>query len=298
MSVPRNQANQNLIKNVLWLVASFLLLFVLLRTFEYAQVYKPRTDLIAHPGSIHPEPLDVVLESGDSYRLHGWFFSATEQNEWSDWVVLISHGNGGNISYGLPLCRVWLEEGFNVMAYDYRGYGQSSGRPSEQGTYEDVTQFYQWLLSRGFDPKRIIAVGESLGGAVATDLATRKTLGGLVIQNSFTRITDIGKELFPWLPIETFGTIRYDTQSKLPGLQLPKMILHSREDSLVAFHHAEKNFADSREPKYLGETEGDHNDGVAAIERLYRHHVNEFKKLLREFHSTPNQPALEQGESK
>ncbi len=268
-------------KNVIGLLLTPIVLYLLLRFFEYAQVYHPRTELIAEPESIHPAPEKIFLSSGGSYRINAWFFPALTSSEWSDWVVLVSHGNGGNISYRLPLYELWLEAGFNVMAYDYRGYGLSSGRPSEKGTYEDAEQALIWLQEKGFAPSRTISLGESLGGAIATEMATRHPLAGLVLQSTFTRIVDIGKELFPWLPVETLSAIRYDTVSKLPELAVPVLILHSREDGLIPFHHAERNFEGCHAPKLLGELEGDHNNGVNQSLTLYAQHIADFKKLLR-----------------
>ena len=267
-------------RTVLWLTVLPFALYALLRLFEYVQVFQPRSDLVYRPQTIHPLAKDVYFKSGDQYRLNAWFFPAAPSSAWKDWVLLISHGNAGNISYRMELYEAWLGEGFNVFAYDYRGYGLSSGRPSESGTYEDVTSAYHWLIGQGFDPYKIIAFGESLGAAVATDLASREPLAALVMQSTFTRIVDIGKELFPWLPVETVSTIRYDTHSKLPEIRVPVFILHSRQDTMIPFRHAEKNFAACPEPKQLLEISGDHNDGISGIQTLYRTHIETIKKAL------------------
>lgn len=267
-------------RTVLWLIVLPLVLYALLRLFEYVQVFQPRSDLIYRPQTVHPLARDVYFKSGDQYRLNAWFFPAAPTSAWNNWVILMSHGNAGNISYRTDLYEVWLAEGFNIFAYDYRGYGLSSGRPSESATYDDATSAYRWLVDQGFDPKKIISFGESLGAAVATDLASREPVAALVMQSTFTRITDIGKELFPWLPVETVATIRYDTHRKLANLRVPVFILHSRQDTMIPFHHAEKNFAACPEPKQLLEITGDHNDGVSGIRSLYRRHIQNIKKTL------------------
>ena len=276
----QKKINSQRIKNVIGLILIPIVLIIILRFFEYVQVYRPRTELISDPKSIHPNPETTFIPSGNGYQLNGWFFSCSENSTWSDWVILVSHGNGGNISYRLDLYELWLDAGFNVMAYDYRGYGQSSGRPSEKGTYEDVNNVFQWLVTRGYEPSNIIALGESLGGAVATELATHQGIGGLVLQSTFTRITDIGKELYPWLPVATLSRIKYDTLAKLPSIELPLLIIHSREDTLIPFHHAEKNYSASNSPKLLREIGGNHNDGLLSNRDQYRRHIREFKQLL------------------
>lgn len=260
-----------------------IVLYVLFRLFEHSQVYQPRRALIADPSTIHPQAEDRMIASG-KHRLHLWFFPAIQKSQWSDWAILISHGNGGNISHRLELYQLWLEAGFSVVAYDYRGYGKSSGIPSEQGTYEDVENVYEWLRKKGFAKKKIIALGESLGAAVATELALRQVLGGLILQSAFTKISDIGKELFPWLPVETLGSFDYNTLGKLPKIKTPLLILHSRKDRMIPFAHAERNFQSANSPKHFGEISGDHNDPIFNSADDYRSHIETFKTLLNANH--------------
>jgi pimeloyl-ACP methyl ester carboxylesterase len=118
------------------------------------------------------------------------------------------------------------------------------------------------LVEKGFAATNLIALGESLGCAVATELACRQTLGGLILQSGFTSVPDLGAELFPWLPVRQIGRIRYDTRSKLPRLTVPVLILHSPDDELIGFHHAQRNYAVAREPKWLWELRGGHNDAL------------------------------------
>jgi fermentation-respiration switch protein FrsA (DUF1100 family) len=163
----------------------------------------------------------------------------------------------------------------NIFAIDYRGFGQSKGKPGEAGTYLDAQAAYQWLRQKKFAAKNIIAYGESLGGAIASELATREKLGGLILQSTFTSIPDIGAEVYPWLPVRRISSIRYDTCRKLPMLKIPVLIMHSRGDHLVKFHHAEKNFTAVNEPKLFCELRGNHNEPVwqqpefkAAVEKF------------------------------
>ena len=135
---------------------------------------------------------------------------------WRCWCATATPAISATGSTPAPLL---LATGVNVFVFDYRGYGRSQGRPSEEGTYRDAQAAYQWLRQKGFPGTNIIAFGESLGGGVAAELAVRETVGGLVLQSTFTSIPDMGAELFPWLPVRWLGTIRYDTRSKLPRLQ-------------------------------------------------------------------------------
>ncbi len=236
----------------------------MLRWFEHRQVYRPTTAWVATGAELNRAWEDVSFTAADGTRLNGWFFPAATNSPRRQLVVLHCHGNGGNISHRLAVADALLGTGVNVFLFDYRGYGRSAGRPSEEGTYRDAEGASAWLRGRGFTATNIIVFGESLGGAVATELARREPVGGLVLQSTFTSIPDIGAELFPWLPVRWLARIRYDTRAKLPAIHVPVLVMHSPADRLVPFHHAEQNFATANEPKLLIELAGDHNDFLEA----------------------------------
>lgn len=239
-----------------------LVLFMLLRWFEHAQTYHPSRSFYAGAAELGRAWEDANFTATDGVKLHGWFFPANTNSPRAHLAVVICHGNGGNISHRLGLYDALLATGVNVFTFDYRGYGRSEGRPSEAGTYLDAQAAHAWLRKRGFPATNIIAYGESLGGGIASELALRETCGGLVLQSTFTSVTDLGAELYPFLPVRTLGSIRYDTRGKLPRLRVPVLVMHSREDSMIPFHHAERNFAMANEPKFMCELAGDHNDGI------------------------------------
>ncbi len=232
----------------------------MLRWFEHSQVYHPERALIATGAELGRPFEEVWFTAADGVRLNGWFFPAEAQSPRAHWVVLHCHGNGGNISHRLEACRLLLETGASVFVFDYRGYGRSHGRPSEEGTYLDAQAAHQWLQLKGFSPRHILAYGESLGGGVAAELALREPTAALILQSTFTSILDIGAELFPWLPVRWLALIKYDTLAKLPHLAVPVLVLHSRADDLIGFSHGQRLFAAAKEPKLLWEIKGDHNN--------------------------------------
>lgn len=259
------------------LVAVPAALWLFLRWFEQKNVYHPTRSWAATGEDLHRPWETVTFQTRDGVRLSAWFFPAPTNAPLRELAVLVNHGNGGNISHRLPLYSLLLELGVNVLAYDYRGYGQSEGHPNEQGTYLDAEAAADWLGDRGFPPPRIVAFGESLGGGVAAELAVRRPgLRGLILQSTFTSLLDLGSELFPILPVRTIARYHYDTLAKLPGIQVPVLFLHSRQDTLIPFHHAERNVAAAREPKRLREIHGDHNDQPSVDPELFSNALREF----------------------
>jgi fermentation-respiration switch protein FrsA (DUF1100 family) len=273
------------IGRALRLLAGLLVLYLVLRWFEHHQVYLPSRRMEATGRELGRPFEDVYFPTTDGLRLHGWFFPADADSAQRHLALLLCHGNAGNISYRLDHAGALLETGASVFLFDYRGYGRSQGRPSEEGTYLDAQAAHAWLRQKGFSGTNIIVIGESLGGGVSSGLALRETIGGLILQSTFTSIPDLGAELFPWLPVRWLGTIRYDTRARLPRIRVPVMILQSRDDTLIRFHHAERNFAAANEPKTLWEIHGDHNSFLEAGRERYRDGIKDFLGRIEEARS-------------
>jgi alpha-beta hydrolase superfamily lysophospholipase len=232
----------------------------LLRQFEHNQVYHPSREWDSTGAELGRAFENVVFKSADGVELSGWFFPANANSSRAQMVILFCHGNAGNIGSRLDFYEAMLETGAAVFSFDYRGYGRSGGRPSEEGTYLDAQAAHQWLRQKGFAGKNIIVYGESLGGGIASETVLREESGGLVLQGTFTCIADLGGELFPWLPVRWISRIRYDTCGKLPRIKVPVLVMHSRGDALIRFRHSERNFAAANAPKLFCELRGDHND--------------------------------------
>ncbi|HKQ38137.1 MAG TPA: alpha/beta hydrolase [Verrucomicrobiae bacterium] len=235
----------------------------MIRWFEHRQVYAPSCDIEFAPERQHE---DIQFKASDGVKLHGWFFPGSKREHLA---FLIFHGNAGNICHRLHFYDAWLELGVSVFAFDYRGYGQSQGTPSEVGTYLDGQAAYAWLRQRGFAPENIILLGKSLGGGIASEIALREKVGGLILQNTFSSIPDVGRELFPFLPVRLIGSIRYETVKKLPRIHAPVLVMHSHGDDFIRFGHAERNFAAAKEPKMFWEIHGTHNGTIEADRAHY-----------------------------
>jgi len=254
----------------------------MLRWFEHSQVYHPSREMEAEAADLGRPFEDVRFQAADGVELNGWFFPAGANSPRAQVAFLVCHGNGGNISHRLDLCRALLQTGASVFVFDYRGYGRSGGRPGEEGTYRDAQAACQWLRQKGFPGGNIVVFGESLGGGVASELALRESLGGIVLQGAFTSIPEIGAELYPWLPVRWINTIKYDTRSKLLRLKIPVLVMHGRADDLIPFHHAERNFAAANAPKLFCEVRGAHNE-TPWEQPEFRQALEQFLKMTEEF---------------
>jgi fermentation-respiration switch protein FrsA (DUF1100 family) len=251
----------------------------MLRWFEHYQVYHPSRAMDASGAELGRPFEEVSFQSLDGVELNGWFYPATPHSPRAHLGILVCHGNAGNISHRLELYQTLLETGVSVFAFDYRGYGRSQGRPSEEGTYLDALAAHAWLRRKGQAAPNIILFGESLGGGVASELCLREETGGLILQSTYTSIPDIGAELFPWLPVRWLSTIQYDTRGKLPRVKVPVLVMHGRHDELIGFHHGERNFAAANEPKLFWEIKGGHNDSLADRAR-FAEGVERFLKVV------------------
>ena len=251
----------------------------MLRWFEHSQVYHPSRYLQATAAELGRPVEDVYFRATDTVELNGWFYPANTDSGRGSMAVLVCHGNGGNISHRLDLYAALLSTGVNVFAFDYRGYGRSAGRPSEEGTYLDAQAAWHWLKGKGISGERLIAYGESLGGGVVSELALREQLGGLILQSTFTCLADIGAELFPWLPVRRMARIKYETCTRLPRIYVPVLVMHSRTDELIPFHHGERNLALANEPKLFCEISGCHANPLEDRARFLEG-VNKFLGLV------------------
>jgi fermentation-respiration switch protein FrsA (DUF1100 family) len=228
--------------------------------FQPHLVFYPETgrEIVATPGQIGLPYEDIHLQTTDGTSLHGWYVPALQ----SRGTVLFLHGNAGNISHRLDYVQMFHRLGYSTLIFDYRGYGNSGGAPTEQGTYQDAEAAWRYLTSKLHTPPcRIVVFGESLGGAVAAWLAARHKPAALVIASGFTSVPDLGQQLYPYLPVRHLVRIRYDTRANLRNVAAPVLIAHSPEDEIVPFGHGRALFAAANPPRRFLELAGGHNDG-------------------------------------
>ncbi|MGB2662251.1 MAG: alpha/beta hydrolase [Candidatus Omnitrophota bacterium] len=254
------------------LVILFLVFYA--RWFERSSVYFPYRAIESTPALIGLPYEDIYFETSDGVKINAWFIPAPGVPRGT---ILFCHGNAGNISHRLEIIKMLNDLDLNVFIFDYRGYGKSGGSPSEKGTYLDALAAYEYLESRDdVDKERIIVHGKSLGASVTIDLATKVTPRAVISESAFTSIADIGQEIYPFLPMKLINTIKYDNLSKIETLKMPKLIIHSRDDEIIPFHHGKKLFDKAAEPKEFYQMKGSHNEGILIYRDEYLQRIDEF----------------------
>ena len=226
----------------------------------------PSRELTASPADIDLEFESVSIKTADQVTLHGWFIPAPEEKG----TLLFFHGNAGNISHRLDSIAQFQDLGLSVLIIDYRGYGKSEGRTTEKGIYRDADAAWRYLIeSRGVAASDIVIFGRSLGASVASRLAIQHQPLALILESSFTSVPDIAQDIYPWLPVRWLSRLRHAARDYVRDVRCPVLVIHSRDDEIIPFHHSETIFASANEPRTLLAIRGTHNDAFLRDERNY-----------------------------
>jgi uncharacterized protein len=259
------------------IILAGVLAWFLVRRFERNMIYHPDPNLEVSPAAIGLAYNDVTLTTSDGTQIHGWWIPAENSRS----TILFCHGNAGNISHRLESILLFHQLDLSVFIFDYRGYGRSAGSPSEEGTYQDAAAAYNYLREyREISPGKIIIFGRSLGGAVAIELAGEKEAAALICESSFTSAVDMGRLIFPYLPVDLLVFDKYDSISRVGELSLPKLFIHSREDDIIPFKQGDRLYRAAALPKKFLEIRGGHNEGFLESEEIYRKVINNFLKEI------------------
>ena len=279
---PLRQGNLNLFGfdsgRILALVVVFVLgayaaVCMLLYLFQSRLVYEPDREVVGSPAEIGLSYQDVELISADGVHLSGWWVP----HKGSRGVLLFCNGNSGNISHLLGRIATYRELGLSILVFDYRGYGGSGGKPTEEGTYLDVQAAWNYLVEeREIAPEKILVYGWSLGGPIAAWLAQRHSPAKLVLEATFTSLPDLAQQMYPLFPARLLARFEYNTLDYLSRVRCPILVVHSREDRLISFAHGQQLYQAFNGPRTMLEIEGDHGDGFSFSEQHYKEALGAF----------------------
>lgn len=268
-----------ILKALLVAFAGYVAVVVLAALFQRSMIYFPMSGVEDPALSLPGERVEqVAFVTEDGVELEGWFVSAHEPVAGS--TVLVFNGNAGHRGYRAGMARALAGEGMSVLLFDYRGYGDNDGSPSEAGLRADARAALAHLLGRDdVDPERIVYLGESLGSAVALGLATENAPAALVLRSPFTSLADVGRHHYPFLPVRLLIRDRYRCVDLVERLRSPLLVIAGDEDRIVPPAFSRRLFDAAPEPKEWVVLEGvGHNDlemldgaeFIAAIERFVR----------------------------
>ncbi len=264
---------RSLMNLMLVLVVVYAALVLLAYVFQDRLLFFPSRALVTTPARYGFAFESVEMKTEDGETLHGWWIPAEAERA----VVLFCHGNAGNISHRLESVEIFHRLGLSVLLFDYRGYGQSTGKPSEAGLYDDGEAVWRYLTqTRRVDPGKVVVFGRSLGAAVAIDLAARYTPGALIAESGFTSAPDVGARHYPILPVRLLSRNHFDNLSRIAAAQAPVLIIHSRTDGIIPFDHGQRLFEAAPPRKVFLEIKGGHNDGFFVTGPRYGEGIGAF----------------------
>ena len=245
-------------------------------------LYSPEREVTSTPDELGLDFENVVFKSADGLDLSGWYIPAKN----SELTLLFCHGNGGNMAHRLDSIKIFHNLGLNCFIFDYRGYGNSQGKPTEEGTYTDAMAAYKWLTEeKKMSPEDIIIFGRSLGGTIAAQLASKVKAGGLIVESAFTSYIDIAKEYYPYMPVRWFARFGYKTIDYIRDVRCPVMLIYSGNDEIVPFKFGLELYEAANEPKEFIEIFGGHNDCFLTSGEIYTEVWEKWLKFLVEYKS-------------
>lgn len=265
-------------RRIRWTLMLLVLAYVLLCIFAWAmqrhRIFDPYAALQSNPERMGVKFDTVSIPSGSSTEhgdLDAWWLPSTKPDAP---VILYLHGNDKNMGYSRDIDRVVRLNllGYNVLTFDYRGYGRSTGgEPSETKVYEDAEAAWNYLVKqRSTNPKRIFIFGHSLGGAIAIELATRHPeAAGIIAESTFTSMAEVVERKVPFLPVELLLNQRFESLHKIGKLRIPLLLIHGTWDKLVPYQMSQRLFEAAPQPKILKlVANGEHNntDVIASVE--------------------------------
>lgn len=287
-------------------IAGVLLMFIV---FQRSLIYFPSPEPLILPedaglpaGRVHT----ITSQTDDGLKLNGWLVSAEPvadgelprqagESAGGRMLALYFSGNAANRMYRVPEVTVLTELGVDVAIFDYRGYGENAGSPSEEGLAADARAMWQYAMNEGAvaSSEQVVLVGESLGGGVATRLAAElceagTPPGGLILRSTFSSLVDAGAYHYPWLPVRIFLRDRFPSVERIGSVTCPVLIIHGTEDGIVPLELGQRLFAAAPEASQSGTAKqfvtlenAGHNDVLYAAREPYQAALRRFLEEIK-----------------
>lgn len=206
---------------------------------------------------------EAFFETSDGVRLHSWYFGATNP---AAPLLIWFHGNGGNLTYRAPVAAELARRGVSVFLFDWRGYGRSEGSPTERGLFRDSMAAYDFA-ARTYGPQRpIVLYGESLGGPYAAYVARKRPSCAVVVENSFSSLSDIANAVYSPLPLGLVVSRSLRTADWIREAKVPLLVMHGRRDRIIPFALGKRIYDAAAEPKELFISERADHSGIPDAE--------------------------------
>ncbi len=226
----------------------------------------PQVERVAPAAAGLPQAQELALETADGERIVAWHVPPGAGKP----VILFFHGNGEVLPWRVPRFRALVEDGTGLIAVSFRGYGGSTGTPSEAGLIADGEAAYRFAAAR-YAPGRIVPFGYSLGSGVAVAVAAHHPVGGLILEAPYTSTVDIAAAAFPYLPVRWLLRDRYHSDRRIGSVRAPVLVMHGVLDRVIAIGFGERLFALANEPKRMvqsAETDHVNCDDAAVVDAV------------------------------
>ena len=242
-------------------------------------IYLYQRNLLYHPldngyqeDKINFDYKEIFIQNKEGIKLKAWLH---EKDLINKKTIIFFHGNAGNLRNRNYKLNELSKFDVNFLIVAYRGFSGNQGKPSEQGLYEDARSTLNWLKIKGVKEKNLILYGESLGTAVAIEIAQNKDLAGIILESPFTSMVELAQKYYPFIPVKFLLKDKYETIKKLPNINSPLLVLHGRLDSIVPFSMSEELFKKANKPKFKYFIDNDDH-----MMRYDQKLLNEIKKFI------------------
>jgi uncharacterized protein len=262
-----------LARSAIVLIFALTIIAIVVRLLESRFAFFPITGEVETPHDFGVDYESVTIQTEDGERLGAWVLAAQAPRA----LIVYFHGNGGNLSMWAPIVAHIARQGYVVLAVDYRGYGISSGRPSERGLYRDVDAVLEHVRTRMRPAVPVVYWGRSIGATMAAYAAKQRRPAGIILESGFPDARSLFRASPPMMFLALFATYRFSAVDHLTGATVPALVMHGDADTIIPFDRGRALFERITGPKeFFIIRGGDHNDASPPDAGAYWRAVNGF----------------------